>query len=120
MAVTGPDCLLVRHSGFGLHKAAARETLDTRETFNPRETFNTRETCKMAEEMAQDRMDPNEQRRTYKSVMRISSEIGVPFVLALTMFFTNLVMRNGLGIAILAAAVTYLFVYFIVKTFFSH
>ena len=74
----------------------------------------------MAETMTQDQIDPEEHRQTYRAVMRVSSEIGVPFALALTMFFTNLVMRHGVGVAFIAAAVTYAFAYFVVKAFFSH
>ncbi len=67
-----------------------------------------------------DRMDPETQRRTYKAIMRASAEIGVPFALALTTFFTNLVMANGVGMALVGAVATYLFVFAVVKMFFSH
>ncbi|MGF1543902.1 MAG: hypothetical protein ACFB00_05295 [Parvularculaceae bacterium] len=67
-----------------------------------------------------DKIDPGDHRRTYQAVMRASAEVGVPFVLALTMFFTNLVMANGLAVALIAAVATYLFVFFVVKAFFSH
>ncbi|MEM9169932.1 MAG: hypothetical protein AAGC56_09785 [Pseudomonadota bacterium] len=67
-----------------------------------------------------DQLDPSDQRRTYQGVMRVSGEIGVPFALALTMFFTNLVLANGFGVALIMAALTYVATFFIVKTFFSH
>lgn len=74
----------------------------------------------MAEEQVQRAMDADEHRKTYSSVMRASAEVGVPFSLALTMFFTNLVLANGIGVALVAAVVTYLAVFMIVKAFFSH
>ena len=52
--------------------------------------------------------------------MKASAEIGVPFALALTMFFTNLVMANGVWMALVAGIAVYIFVYFVVKMFFSH
>lgn len=64
--------------------------------------------------------DAEEHRKTYKAIMKASGEVGVPFCLALTMFFTNLVLANGVGVALVAAAITYIAVFFIVKTFFSH
>lgn len=74
----------------------------------------------MNDNASPDILDPSEQRATYKSVMRTSAEIGVPFCLALTMFFTNLVLANGIGVALVMAIITYLFVFFVVKAFFSH
>ena len=64
--------------------------------------------------------DSQENKRTYDAFMHAYSEIGVPFAIALTMFFTNLVMRNGILTAVVAAVVTYLLVFFVVKAFFSH
>jgi len=74
----------------------------------------------MADDSIQRALDSEEHRKTYSSVMRASAEVGVPFSLALTMFFTNLVLANGIGIAIVAAVITYLAVFLIVKAFFSH
>lgn len=74
----------------------------------------------MAEDTAQRTLDAEEHRRTYVRIMKATGEIAVPFTLGLTAFFTNLVMRNGLGTAVVAFIVTYLFVWFIVRTFFSH
>ncbi len=69
---------------------------------------------------AQRALDAEENRKTYGAVMKVGAEIGVPFCLALTMFFTNLVMANGVGAAIVLAVITYLFSFFVVKAFFSH
>ena len=74
----------------------------------------------MAEDVRQSVMDSEDHEKTYNSVMRASGEFGVPFALALTMFFTNLVLANGVGFSIVAAVVTYIAVFFFVKLFFSH
>ncbi|MEQ1932243.1 MAG: hypothetical protein ABL957_17165 [Parvularculaceae bacterium] len=74
----------------------------------------------MADDTAQRLMDAEEHRRSYVGVMKATGEVGVPFCLALGVFFTNLVMRNGVGIALVAGVITYLLVFFVVKTFFSH
>lgn len=64
--------------------------------------------------------DDEAHRQTYQAVMRFSSEFGVPFAMALTMFFVNLVLANHWTIALVAGIATYFFVYFVVKAFFSH
>lgn len=74
----------------------------------------------MSDDNAQASADAENNRKTYEAVMRASSEVGVPFSMALTMFFTNLVMANGLVTAFVAALVTHVLVYVIVKMFFSH
>jgi threonine/homoserine efflux transporter RhtA len=74
----------------------------------------------MADDTAQRVMDAEEHRRTYEAVMKVSGEIAVPFCLALCAMFTNLVMRNGLGVALVAGVITYLIAFFVVRTFFSH
>lgn len=74
----------------------------------------------MAQDAAQRTQDAEEHRKTYRAIMKASGEVGVPFCLALTVFFTNLVLANGVGTALVAAVITYLAVFFIVKTFFSH
>lgn len=74
----------------------------------------------MTDEAAQRVADAEEHRRSYETIMRASSEIGVPFSLALAMFFTNLVLAHGFWLSLFAGAATYVFVYFVVKTFFSH
>ncbi|MEM6413936.1 MAG: hypothetical protein AAF720_04695 [Pseudomonadota bacterium] len=81
-------------------------------------TANSEELANLDESQA--RSDSQENQLTYETFMRAYSEIGVPFAIALTVFFTNLVMANGVMVALIAAAATYLFVYFIVKAFFSH
>jgi hypothetical protein len=63
--------------------------------------------------------DAEEHRRSYAGIMRASTEIGVPFALGLTMFFTQLVLGNGI-FALVAGIATYVVIYFIVKLFFSH
>lgn len=68
----------------------------------------------------QSSLDSAENQQTYGAVMKVGAEFGVPFCLALTMFFTNLVMANGVIAAFVTAVVTYLFSFFVVKAFFSH
>ncbi len=74
----------------------------------------------MTEEAMQRAQDAEEHRKSYQAIMKASAEIGVPFALALTMFFTNLVLANGIWLSLFAGVAVYVFVYFIVKTFFSH
>ena len=74
----------------------------------------------MADEAAQRTSDAEQHRRTYKAIMKASGEVGVPLSLALTMFFTNLVLANGVPTAFLAGVLTYVGVLFVVKMFFSH
>ena len=74
----------------------------------------------MADDTAQRLQDAEEHRRSYQQIMKFSSEVGVPASLGLTMFFTQLVMANGIGMALLAGVLTYVLVYFVVRTFFSH
>lgn len=74
----------------------------------------------MADDSAQRLMDAEEHRRSYTAIMKAASEVAVPFSLALGAFFTNLVMRNGVGTALVAGILTYLLVFFVVRTFFSH
>ncbi|MEL7488844.1 MAG: hypothetical protein AAGJ87_16730 [Pseudomonadota bacterium] len=73
----------------------------------------------MAEKMSGDILDPKEQQQSYNAVMKFGAEVGVPFSLGLTMFFTQLVMGNGWW-AVPWFIIVYLAVWFIVKTFFSH
>ncbi|MBY0422312.1 MAG: hypothetical protein K2Q06_08410 [Parvularculaceae bacterium] len=73
----------------------------------------------MAGNSAHDKLDPSAHRRTYKSIMKWSSEHGVPFSLALATFFTLLVMREGIGVAFIGFVVVYVFVHVISRTFFS-
>jgi len=74
----------------------------------------------MIDEAAQRRMDAEEHQKTYDGIMRASGQIGVPFALALTMFFTSLTMANGFILSLFAGVAVYFFVFFVVKTFFSH
>lgn len=74
----------------------------------------------MADNTAQRTMDAEEHRKSYHAIMKAAGEFGVPFSMGLAAFFTNLVMRNGLPVAIIAFIFTYLLVWFIVRTFFSH
>ena len=74
----------------------------------------------MTDDAIQRSQDAEEHFKSYKAVMKAGSEIGVPFTLALTMFFTNLVMANGIWLSLLLGVITYVFVFFVVKTFFSH
>ena len=74
----------------------------------------------MTDEAVQRAQDAEEHRKSYEAVMKASSEIGVPFALALTMFFTNLVMAHGIWMSLFAGVLTYVFVFIVVKLFFSH
>ena len=74
----------------------------------------------MTDETLQRAQDAEEHRKAYEAVMKVSAEFGVPFSLALTMFFTNLVMANGVVMAFFAGVAVYIFVYVVVKLFFSH
>lgn len=57
---------------------------------------------------------------TYRAVMDFSTRIGFPLAAALTVMFTSLVLANGILGSIIAAFVTFMFSFFVVKTFFSH
>ncbi len=74
----------------------------------------------MTDEALQRAQDAEEHRRSYQGIMKAASEIGVPFSLGLAMFFTQLVMANGVLFALFAGVVVYFFVYIVVKLFFSH
>jgi len=74
----------------------------------------------MTDETTQRLHDAEEHRRSYEAIMRASAEIGVPFAMALAMFFTSLVMANGIWVSLFAGVAVYLFVFFVVKMFFSH
>ena len=74
----------------------------------------------MADDSAQRAADAQEHVKIYKGVMKASGEFGVPFSLGLTAFFANLVMRNGIGMAIVAFILVYVFSWWVVRTFFSH
>ncbi len=74
----------------------------------------------MEDEAAQHALDVKAHEEMYSGVMRASGEIGTPFALALTVFFTNLVLASGVLFALIAGIVTYVVVYLIIKMFFSH
>lgn len=74
----------------------------------------------MAENIIERHQDAEEHLRTYKSIMKATGEIGVPFAMALTVFFTNLVLANGFWLSLFAGVLTYLAVFWIVRLFFSH
>ena len=65
-------------------------------------------------------IDPSERLATYKGVMKFSAEFGVPFCLAIAMFFTTALMKVGFFGAVAAALVVYVATVIIVKMFFSH
>jgi hypothetical protein len=61
--------------------------------------------------------DREEHVKSFKGVMKASTEIGVPLAMALGMFFTQLTMGNGWWAVVWFIAV-YLLVLFVVKVFF--
>lgn len=73
----------------------------------------------MAGNAAQDKLDAADHTRTYKAIMKWSTEHGVPGAMALTAFFSFLVMRAGVGAAVAAFVVVYVVVHVIARTFFS-
>lgn len=72
------------------------------------------------DEAAKRAEDADEHRKAYQGIMKFSAEVGVPFSMALTMFFTQLVLANGLGVAFISFVAVYLFIWWIVRTFFTH
>lgn len=74
----------------------------------------------MTDETLQRVRDAEEHKRSYDAIMKAGAEIGVPFAMALAMFFTNLAARHGFWLALFAGIATYVLVFFVVKTFFSH
>ena len=74
----------------------------------------------MTDEIAQRQRDAEEHQASYDAIMRVGTEVGVPFSLALTMFFTQLVLANGILMAALSGVVVYIFSHLVVKMFFSH
>jgi len=74
----------------------------------------------MTDEVVQRAKDAEEHERSYEAIMKAGAEIGVPGALGLTMMFTSLTMANGVLTSIFLGVAVYVFVYFVVKTFFSH
>lgn len=74
----------------------------------------------MTDDAVQRTDDAEAHRKSYAAIMKASTEIGVPFSLALTMFFTSLVLANGVLTSILLGVVVYVLSHLTVKLFFSH
>ena len=74
----------------------------------------------MTDEVIQRQQDAEEHKKSYQAIMKWGSEFGVPFCLALTMFFTSLVMANGILLSLFLGVVVHIFAYIVVKLFFSH
>lgn len=74
----------------------------------------------MTDDALQREADAEQHVKSYEAVMKAGAEFGVPFALALTMFFTSLVMANGIWLSLFAGIAVHVFVFFVVKTFFSH
>lgn len=74
----------------------------------------------MTDDTIQRTQDAEEHLKSYKMIMKAGSEIGVPISLAATMFATSIVMANGMWLSLFLGVITYVFVYFVVKAFFSH
>lgn len=72
------------------------------------------------DEAKQHTADAEERRKIYKGIMKGATEVGVPLCLGLAMFFTQLVMASGLGVAFISFVVVYLFSWWVVRTFFTH
>jgi uncharacterized membrane protein YGL010W len=74
----------------------------------------------MTDDAVQRAHDAEEHRKSYQGIMRASTEVGVPLAIALTLFFTSLVMANGVLLSMLLGVVVYVASHLIVKLFFSH
>lgn len=74
----------------------------------------------MTDETIQRAQDAEEHTKSYEAIMGAATAVGVPFSMALTMFFTGLATRSGVLMSILLAVVVYIFAHIIVKLFFSH
>ena len=72
------------------------------------------------DEAKQRTADAEEHRKIYKGIMKSSTEVGVPLCMGLAMFFTQLVMSNGIGVALISFVAVYLLVWWVVRTFFTH
>lgn len=72
------------------------------------------------DEAKQRTADAEEHRRDYQSIMKASTEVGVPLCMGLAIFFTQLVTANGIAVAFISFAVVYVFAWWVVKTFFTH
>ena len=74
----------------------------------------------MSDDATQHAHDNEEHKKSYDAIMGAATEIGVPFCMALAMFFTGLVTRSGVLTSIVLAVIVYIFAHVIVKVFFSH
>ena len=72
-----------------------------------------------ADEAKQHAADTLEHRRSYNAIMKAATHVGVPFSMALALFFAQLTMRNGVVVAAISAVIIYVFAWWVVKTFFS-
>ena len=66
------------------------------------------------------RNDDQMNKDTYESVMQFCARFGVPAAAALTVFFTSLVMANGVFVSICAGIFVFAFAAWVSTTFFSH
>lgn len=71
----------------------------------------------MDENMPRD--DVRKHEEFYHAFMKAAGEFGVPFSLALTVFFVALVMAKGIWVALFSAVAVHVLVRFFVKAFFS-
>jgi len=74
----------------------------------------------MSADTTNDKKDDEMNRNTYNAVMNFSATFGVPAALALSAFFTSLVMANGFWLSVGVFIVTFVAVLLIAKTFFTH
>ncbi|NNE41094.1 MAG: hypothetical protein HKN14_09290 [Marinicaulis sp.] len=74
----------------------------------------------MTEDSAQRVKDAEEHVESYNSIMKAATEFGVPASLGLAMFFTSLVMANGVFLSLFLGIAVHIFSFFVVRTFFSH
>jgi hypothetical protein len=74
----------------------------------------------MVDEATQKTLDAEEHHKSYVGIMRATGEVILPLVMAMAVFFVNLVLANGFLIALVGGVITYLLVFFVVRVFFSH
>lgn len=72
------------------------------------------------DEAKQRTADAEEHRKIYNGIMKASTEVGVPLCMGLAIFFTQLVLANGIGVAFISFVAVYMFVWWVVRTFFTH
>ncbi|MBI1366015.1 MAG: hypothetical protein GC153_08680 [Alphaproteobacteria bacterium] len=74
----------------------------------------------MADDVMQRAHDAEEHLKTYRTIMKVSGEVGVPACLGITMFVTNLLLDHGMFLSLVAGVLTYILVHYVVRAFFSH